>query len=73
MTCPDPLRKLWCRKVLCDMENEVIMVEHLGPNGREMIPLEEVSKVGIPEEVVHNVAITEAEAEAPVPKRRRKK
>jgi len=55
------------------MENEVIMVEHLGPNGREMIPLEEVSKVGIPEEVVPDVAITEAEAEAPAPKRRRKK
>ena len=52
------------------MENEVIMVEHLGPNGREMIPVE-VAEVGIPEDT--KPALVTVEAEAPAPKRRRKK
>ena len=54
------------------MKNEVIMVEHLGPNGREMISVEVVD-VGIPEDTKPEVAIVEDAEVAPTPKRRRKK
>lgn len=51
------------------MENEVMMVEHLGPNGREMIPVEQV----IEEVATEVVAETAPVEEAPAPKKRRKK
>ena len=52
------------------MDNEIKLVDSVGPGGREMIPVEEVV-VSI-EDVVEAVPVEVVE-EAPAPKRRRKK
>ena len=71
MTCPELLRKLLCRKVQCKNMDEIIYVETLGPNGREMIPVstrtEAPSETTVAESEVAEPEVKEA------PKRTRKK
>lgn len=55
------------------MENEIMMVEHLGPNGREMIPVEQVIEEVATEVATEVVAETAPVEETPAPKKRRKK
>ena len=60
--------------------SEIIWVETLGPNGREMIPVEveEVAskpeEIGEePEEVIEVASVVKEADDTPAPKRRRKK